>query len=281
MAEPSNKTILLMDAESSEERLDTEKAVLRRMLYAVLKEGLSAVPVEPTEYRVEDRGDGVFVLIDPAVPKPALLRALLTAVPERLASDNRLAAEGARLRLRIVVHSGEVALDERGAVGGDLDHAFRLLEADALRQALRATAEPSVLCVSEAVHRGVVRHRYPGVRAEHFHPLTGTAKHGKALTGWYHDRTTAYVAGGGDGKGAGDAERAGAGNRAEAGPGAPAAPPAPAAAPPQGGAQPTLHAHTGNFFFGTAQFGGDAVAGDKYGGPAPERPTEGVEGTER
>ncbi|MFI0154178.1 hypothetical protein [Streptomyces lydicus] len=268
MPEPSNKTILLMDIEGSGGRLDNEQAVIRRMLYAVLRETLSAASVEPTEYRSEDRGDGVFVLIEPSVPKPALIRALLTATPMRLISNNRLAAAGAQVRLRLVLHTGEVAMDEFGAVGADLVHAFRLLDAPELREALRATAEPSVLCVSEAVYQGVVRHAHHGIRPEFFHPLTAGTKEGVELTGWYHDpqvRDGIPAASQAAGRGAGPAAQ----GPAAQGPAA-QAPPGDQAPPAQPAPGPVLHATTGNFFLGATRIAGDAVAGDKHVGTGPD-----------
>ncbi|MFG2226060.1 hypothetical protein [Streptomyces sp. NPDC048644] len=260
MPEPSNKTILLMDIEGSGGRLDTEQAVIRRMLYAVLRETLSAASVEPTEYRSEDRGDGVFVLIEPSVPKPSLIRALLTTTPMRLISNNRLAAAGVQVRLRIVLHAGEVTTDEFGAGGADLIHAFRLLDAEELRDALDAGSEPSVLCVSEAVYHGVVRHAHHGVRPEYFHPLTADSKEG-VLTGWYHDAvmrdSTLDEWPPVDEPGmVPPAQDRAEGER-------PSADPAPG---------PVLHTQSGNFFFGAARVDGDAVAGDKnVGTHAAER----------
>ncbi|MFF1479337.1 hypothetical protein ACFVYD_17550 [Streptomyces sp. NPDC058301] len=266
MAEPSNKTILLMDMEGSGRLRDSEQAVIHRMLYRVLHETLSAAAIEPTEYHSEDRGDGVFVLIDPAVPKPALLRALLTATPEQLVSTNRLAAEGARIRLRIVVHTGEVALDEFGAVGADLVHAFRLLDAPALRKELVATSEPSVLCVSNAVYQGVVRHAHPGVRPEHFHPLTVDSKEGATLTGWYHDISRRHTDTTGSEQPA--AESTSSSIPAQAAAPVPRSEHSADAAP-----APALHTRTGNFFFGTASIAGDAIAGDKHVGTSSTEST--------
>ncbi|MCB5911598.1 hypothetical protein [Streptomyces pinistramenti] len=254
MPEPSNKTILLMDIEGSGGRLDSEQAVIRRMLYAVLRETLSAASVEATEYRSEDRGDGVFVLIEPSVPKPALIRALLTTTPMRLTSNNRLAAAGVQVRLRIVLHTGEVAMDAFGAGGADLVHAFRLLDAEELRAALDAGSEPSVLCVSEAVYHGVVRHAHHGISPEYFHPLTTDSKEG-VLTGWYHDSvvrdSTLDEWPPVDEPGAvTPAQGRAEGERLPADP-------APG---------PVLHTRTGNFFLGAARIDGDAVAGDKHVG---------------
>ncbi|MFD4755983.1 MULTISPECIES: hypothetical protein [unclassified Streptomyces] len=260
MAEPSNRTIVLMDVEDSGRRLDIAQPVMRRMVYAVLHETLEAAGVEPTEYRSEDRGDGVFVLVHPSVPKPALLRALLTTAPERLFTTNRLAAESVRVRLRVVVHTGEVALDEHGASGRDLVDAFRLLDADALRDRLSATPEPSVLCVSNTVYQGVVRHGHHGVRPEHFHRFTLVGKEGDPLVAWYHDPFTARAPEGAEGTTTGRAAGAVGAEPDDAASRAPESGAAPAGLPP---------ARTGNFFLGAARFGGDAVAGDKHVHAAP------------
>ncbi|NYI05849.1 adenylate/guanylate cyclase domain-containing protein [Allostreptomyces psammosilenae] len=256
MTEPVGRTILLMDVEGSGGRDDVEQAVIRRMLYSVLADTLEAAGVEPTERRVEDRGDGVMVLISPTVPKPHLIRALLTETPARLHAGNRVAGPGTQVRLRIVLATGEVALDEHGAVGADLVAAFRLLDSDALRAALRRSAEPSALCVSDAVHHGVVRHGHLGIRPEHFHRFRTPTKEG-AADAWLYDptRTAAGPTRPADGAPAG----------AEPTPGRPDQPAAPATsatpATPSG-----WQVGSGNFFFGTASIAGDAVAGDKYMG---------------
>ncbi|WP_327073633.1 hypothetical protein OHV13_13385 [Kitasatospora purpeofusca] len=262
MSGPINRTILVLDIEGSGRRSDVEVAVLRRMMYTVLRGTLAAASVEASEYRTEDRGDGAFVLIDPSVPKPQLIRALLTHTPERLYDSNRLASSSVQVRLRIVVHSGEVTLDEHGALGADVVEAFRLLDTRELRAALESTTEASVLCVSDAVHRGVVRHRHPGIRAEHFHRFVTEAKEGE-LAGWIHDpRRVGHAP---------SAERPSPVQPAPAHtPSAPADPQAPA----MGGTLPAMRIGSGNFFFGTgAHIAGDAVAGHKYVGP-PREDTE-------
>lgn len=251
--EPVNRTILLMDIEGSGSRSDVEQGVLRRLLYGVLKETLSAASVEATEYRTEDRGDGVLTLLDATVPKPQLIRALLTETPMRLAAANRLSSQGTQVRLRMVLHSGEVALDAYGAVGSDLVEGFRLLDSDPLRAALKETDEPCVLCVSEAVHRGVVRHAHPGIEPEHFHrfEIRGKGSEGR-LGGWIHDRSRKRAEDG-TAEAATTADTAAA-DRGSGGSGGPAGP-----FPPPSG--------SGNFFFGhSPQITGDVVAGHKIVG---------------
>ncbi|MFH8985238.1 nucleotidyl cyclase domain-containing protein [Streptomyces varsoviensis] len=188
MTEPVNRTILLFDIEKFGQRDDVEQTFMRRMLHTVVEDTLTAAGVEPTAQHREDRGDCVMALISPEIAKPRLLRALLTQTPTLLHANNRLAAASAQVRLRIVVASGEVALHPQpgtlgGAVGHDLNQAFRLLDADPLRAALRERSEQSVLCVSDSVYQGVVRHGHPGLRPEEFHEISVRTKEG-SLTGW-------------------------------------------------------------------------------------------------
>jgi hypothetical protein len=191
MPEPVNRTILLLDIERFSRRDDVVQAVLRRSLSSVVDNTLTEAGVERTQHYREDRGDGLIVLINGDVPKAVVLRALLTHTPELLHEYNRLAAQGAQMRLRMVLAAGEVADDPQagttgGLVGHDLNQAFRLLDSDELRKALsERSAEECVLCVSDAVYQGVVRHGPRGVRAESFQRIEVTSKNGVAPA-WLH-----------------------------------------------------------------------------------------------
>ncbi|MEY9837213.1 hypothetical protein [Streptacidiphilus sp. EB103A] len=190
MPEPTNRTILLFDIEGFGKHDDVQQTFMRRVLYDVVRETLERAGVEQTALRLEDRGDSVMSLIDPAVPKTRLLKALLTETPAILHGYNRVAASSTQVRLRVVLASGEVALHEiagviGGVVGWDLNQAFRLLNSDALRTALRDRADQSVLCVSESVYRGVVRHGHPGIRPEEFGEVRIAGKEGP-ITAWVH-----------------------------------------------------------------------------------------------
>ncbi|MDH6109705.1 hypothetical protein P3T36_000476 [Kitasatospora sp. MAP12-15] len=197
MTEPVNRTILLLDIERFGQRDDVEQAFMRRMLYAILQETLQHAGIEQLEQRLEDRGDSVMVLISPTVSKVRLLRALLTETPALLHSNNRLAANSAQVRLRIVLAAGEVAIQELGgalggAVGWDLNQAFRLLNSDVLRSALKERTAQSVLCVSDAVYQGIVRHSPHGVPGAEFQRITVAGKEGE-LTAWLHGNPAAVA----------------------------------------------------------------------------------------
>ncbi|MBL1067746.1 hypothetical protein [Streptomyces sp. 7-21] len=244
MSEPVHRTILLADIEKSGQGDDVVQQVRRDQMYETVQSALEAAGVRPADTRLEDRGDGVMALIQPHVPKTALLRALLTQLPPRLYDYNRLAAHSARVRLRMVLAAGEVTLHTvpggvEGAVGWDLNQAYRLLDCDPLRRALaqREEGEDVALCVSDAVYQGVVRHEHHGIRRDAFRPFTAEGKEGQ-LRGWLYEpgRAGQDVSGGNTEAGAEPERRA------------------PRPAHPSGGNPGPRPAH-----------GGAYVAGDQYG----------------
>src|SRR5580704_6532785 len=141
---PVHRLIFAVDIEGSTERNNVAKGQLRRILYELLGRALEAAGIAARHLEpYTDRGDSVLVLT---------LTALLA---EYNASATR---PELRMRLRAVVHAGEVHEDNQGFYGDDLDSAFRLLEAPRLKKALKeATAAPLVLIVSEEIFHGIVQ----------------------------------------------------------------------------------------------------------------------------
>ncbi|MFE9772386.1 hypothetical protein ACFYOV_12060 [Streptomyces sp. NPDC005931] len=194
MTDPVSRTILLLDIERFSDRDDVEQAYLRRMLYDITDRALESAGIDETLRLRADRGDSVMALIDANAPVTALLRALLTEVPTQLRAVNRMASRSAQIRLRGVVATGWVAVDRHdGWVGSDLNHACRLLDAGLLREALRERPDDFVLCVSDALYAGVVRHDHPGIPASDFHPVTVDSKNGP-LRAWLHGPVPAAAA---------------------------------------------------------------------------------------
>ncbi|MGW2423648.1 hypothetical protein ACWC0C_31100 [Streptomyces sp. NPDC001709] len=274
MNDPVSRTMLLLDIERYSDRDDVEQAYLRRVLYDIADRALDHAGIDETRRLRADRGDSVMELIDADASVPALLRALLTEVPAQLHGYNRLASSSAQIRLRGVVATGYVAVDEHGGwVGSDLNHACRLLDAPLLRTALRERADGFALCVSEGVHTGIVRHDHHGIRADDFHAVTLAGKNGP-LRAWLHGPVPRGTANHGD-TGAGETPVPGTSGDVPA-PGAPTAPTGDAdagtnAAAGAGGASaaPQQQAPSGgvvfNFGGGSPRFGGSLVAGDQHG----------------
>jgi hypothetical protein len=162
---PVHRSIVAVDVEGSTKRTNPAKGKLRRILYNLLDRALEAAGIGPQHLEaLADRGDGVLILIRPYddVPKTVLIGRLIPALTALLAEHNATVAEPElRMRLRAVVHAGEVHDDDWGFYGDDIDVAFRLLEAPTVKRALRDAPEaPLVLVVSEEIWAGIVRHGY-------------------------------------------------------------------------------------------------------------------------
>jgi hypothetical protein len=148
------------------------------MLYEVFENALHAAGIEEDLHDpLVDLGDGILAIIHPTVPKTLLLNTFVPALGEQLAKQHDL-------RLRAVVHAGEVLYDRRGRCGQSLDLSFRLLDAPELKSLLAWTADPLALVVSEDIYRTVVSHGYQGIDADAFAPLVQTRVAGRNHRGW-------------------------------------------------------------------------------------------------
>jgi class 3 adenylate cyclase len=163
---PVYRTIIALDVEGSTTRTNRDKRELRRGLYGLTERAMEATGI--TDKHLEpkaDRGDGVMILIRPddEVPKTMVLDRLIPMLTRLLYEHNAAVPRPElRLRLRAVVHAGEVHEDENGFFGDDIDTAFRLLEAPRLKRALKeASGSPLILVVSEEVYHSVIEQENP------------------------------------------------------------------------------------------------------------------------
>jgi hypothetical protein len=183
---PVYRSIFAVDLEGSTMRTNPVKGELRRVMYDLLGHALEAVGI--TGNRLEqltDRGDGVLVLIRPHddVPKTVLLDRLVPLLATLLAEYNAQAAQPAlRIRLRAVLHAGEVHMDKRGPYGEAIDVAIRLLDSPAAKQALKKTAEPLALVVSDELYSGIVAHGY--TTGDTYRPLVRVSVANRWRRGW-------------------------------------------------------------------------------------------------
>ncbi|MFE2288454.1 hypothetical protein ACFXDJ_30350 [Streptomyces sp. NPDC059443] len=186
MTVPLPRTIFMTDTERFSHRDDVQQAYLRRMLNGIVDRTLEAAGIDRTQRLRADRGDSIMELIDPHAPLTALLRALITEVPAQLRAVNRMAASSAQIRLRAVLATGYVAIDEYdGWVGTDLNETCRLLDGAVLRAALRERTDDYALCVSPQVYAGIVRHNHMGIPAEEFTEIAVDSKNGR-LNAWLY-----------------------------------------------------------------------------------------------
>jgi hypothetical protein len=187
-AGPMYRSIVAVDLEGSTMRIDLVKGALRRTIYVLLGRALEEAAITDDHLeRVTDRGDGALLLIRPYddMPKTVLLDRLIPRLAALLADYNAGVTQPAlQIRLRVVVHAGEVYADSRGFYGEAIDIAIRLLDSPPVKKALKAAASPLVLVVSDEIHSSIVAHGYAGTGA--YQPLVRVRVATRQHRGWVH-----------------------------------------------------------------------------------------------
>ncbi|QFU92351.1 adenylate/guanylate cyclase domain-containing protein [Amycolatopsis sp. YIM 10] len=183
---PVTRVIFAVDIEGSTKQNNTMKAGLRAAMYKMVEQSLRQAGIGEDHHEPwVDRGDSVLVLVRPVdeVPRTVFLANVVPSLEEML--EQHAAGEpGHRLRMRAVLHAGEVHIDRYGCFGEALDIAFRLLDAPMLKELFRSTENPLLLAVSDAIYQGVVRQGYPGIDAASFTQALEVEVAGQLHRGW-------------------------------------------------------------------------------------------------
>jgi class 3 adenylate cyclase len=190
---PRYRAIIALDIERSTSRPDPIKGELRSKTYELFEAALRTAGIDSCHHdRFIDRGDGILALIHPVdqAPKALLLNRAIPVLSRLLTDYNAGLPQPSRpqrqLRVRVVMHAGEVHYDANGCFGEALDVAFRLLDAARVKRALREMADPLILVVSEDIYGSVVRHGYDGIDHEAFHQMVRVQVAGRRYPGWIH-----------------------------------------------------------------------------------------------
>src|SRR5690606_13179686 len=100
-----------------------------------------------------------------------------------LGPDDRAAR---RLRMRAVIHAGDLLPDDHGAFGGEVDAAIRLVDSDALRCARRAASPPLVGVVCQQIYEATVVHGDAGLCPQLYRGAVEVSVCGLLRHGWIH-----------------------------------------------------------------------------------------------
>lgn len=179
---PRRRAIVGLDIEQSTSRPDPVKAEFRVMLYELFEAALRSADIGPDRRgQFMDRGDGLLVLVDPAEQVPLLSR-VVPVFGQLLAGYNAGLAPCRRLRVRAVLHTGEVRDDDNGCFGEALDIACRLLDAPEAKAALRAAPGSLLVVISGDIYRSTGVMDVSGREA--FHRLLAVRVAGHEHPGW-------------------------------------------------------------------------------------------------
>ncbi len=151
-----NCTVILTDvvAFGAHKRTDTDRSIIRKALYSMMQAAMPGFP----DARLEDRGDGVLIVIPPDVPTARAMNRLLRVLPRELDQHNSSHRNPAQFQLRLSVNVGPVVSDAMGVSGEALIVAARMVEAPALKEAFTGSTARLGVIVSPFVYDTVVRH---------------------------------------------------------------------------------------------------------------------------
>ena len=154
-----HRTIVCVDVEGfgDRRRTSTHQVMVRNGLYGSLQAAFVRSGVSWGLCYHEDRGDGVLILVPPEVPKSLLVGRVLDELATVIAEHNGTHDAEAQIRLRMAVHAGEIRPDGHGVTGPAVNLAFRLLEAERLRAALRSSAGVLAVIASQWFFEEVIR----------------------------------------------------------------------------------------------------------------------------
>lgn len=161
-SDPIQRSVVVLDVESSSERSNPEIGKLRSAMYRVLDEALQRAGLAGRDIDIEDRGDGALIVID-AVPL-VLLDLFAEHLIVVLREENAAVEAVSWLRLRVALHRGPVHRDEHGWSGDTINATFAICDAPAVKTTLRrADRAQLVLVVSDLLYKQVVRHGYGSI----------------------------------------------------------------------------------------------------------------------
>ncbi len=185
---PEHRCIVVVDIAGFGQWDNETQLRARQALITAVDTALRTGDISLPKLAIEDRGDGMIMLIPPSVSKVDILDPVLPTLAREIRAHNSIATP--RLRLRVAVHAGEVHRDARGWVGADLNTTCRLVNGEPLYQRMYRTADLDlILVVSDLIYHSVVRHHYRRIDPADYTAVHITIKE-TSTTAWLHTTGT-------------------------------------------------------------------------------------------
>jgi len=181
---PVHRSIVVFDIEGfgDPHRTNRHQVAVRKGLYQIVADAFRQAGIPWDVNASQDRGDGIFVLLPPDVPKSLLVESLPAALVTELSTYNTAHPRPEQIRLRMALHAGEINYDEYGVTAASVNLAFRLLDAEPLKAALAASPGVLAIIVSSWFFEEVVRH-ITSEDAASYRPVAVAVKE-TSTTGW-------------------------------------------------------------------------------------------------
>ncbi len=182
-----NYSIMLADILDfgTHDRGDDDRMRLRRVIYELLRDSFDRADIPWSHCHLEDRGDGVLIVIPLTVPTSSVADPLVAYLSSGLRRHNRRASEGVRFQLRVALHIGPVVSDQDGVSGQAVTEVLRLSDSPAFEQQLRTSNADLGFIASSFVYDMVIRHNRGYTDADDYQRLEPAAKDSN-MVAWMH-----------------------------------------------------------------------------------------------
>ncbi|MFE5564648.1 hypothetical protein ACFQ68_06620 [Amycolatopsis japonica] len=180
MARPTralDRTIVVVDVVgfTAPDRNRLDRLAVHQGMYEVLKIAFAESGIDFDSCAHEDRGDGVLILLPPGTTKSLVADLLPDRLGVALRRYNHTRTPQAQMRLRVSLNAGEVIGDDNGWVGDAVDIAFRILDAQPVKEAFAESDRMIAFISSERFFTDVIE-KDPGLLPELYRPLPVSVK---------------------------------------------------------------------------------------------------------
>lgn len=177
--------IMVLDLEAFSTRSDPLQQSLRAAMYDLVGTAFKEAGIDQRDVAMEDRGDGVLMLVPPTVSPVRLAGPMVRALDDGLREKAHGHSAAHSLRMRVALHQGLAVRDPHGWSGDAVNTACRLVDAQPLRNVLTAaTLARLAFVVSGQVYDSVVRHGHRGLDPAAYLPMRFATKHGETISSW-------------------------------------------------------------------------------------------------
>jgi CRP-like cAMP-binding protein len=155
-----NCTILFSDITrfGAVNRKDGDRAVIRQVMYRILRNAFKSSGVPPEACRWEDRGDGALVIVPETIATRRVVDPLLARLAGELERHNRHAEKSQHIQLRIAINVGPVMSDPEGVSGEAIIKAARMVNEPILKQRVTEESAHLGIIASDFVYENTIRH---------------------------------------------------------------------------------------------------------------------------
>ncbi|GAA1783955.1 hypothetical protein [Actinomadura chokoriensis] len=148
-ARPRLHVMLALDIARFTSRDEAMQIHLREVMYRIVDE---AYVTARAGRRLEDRGDGIFMIVGPRTGLDVVLSSLIQNIRAGIREHNRNAVPAARIQLRMALHAGFLHEDAHGVAGSSVNRLFRLLDAPVMKDRLAVDGTDFALVMSDYVY---------------------------------------------------------------------------------------------------------------------------------